>query len=122
MTLDLSKTATRLLKKLAISSTSGDIVIRRTTLTQDVTLGTVVEGASVDTSVTGAPLDFEKAVKSGLALREGEQGFVVDNAYKPEVGDSVLFAGGVFKILRVITKCSGAIPQVYLIRSEGVAP
>lgn len=116
MALDLSATATRLLRNLAATSESGFLVRRRIIGGSYDPINGDTPGTTEDTGLNGAALKSAKGLLPDSRIIADAQPVVIDNKVKVLHDDTVLVGGVEKTVLQVDTINHAGTVQVYIIQ------
>lgn len=114
MALDLSATATNLMRNLAATGESGYLKLeRRTAGTEDPDTGVVTPGAASELPVNGALVGYREAEVDGNRIIKGDKKAVIDNLVQPLPSDVFIAGGKRFTIVAIEPVNHAGAVQVY---------
>ena len=114
MALNLSATATGLLRKLAATSESGYLKLeRRTGSTEDPDTGIVTPGFAGELWINGALTGYRETEIDGNRIIKGDKKAVIDNLVKPLPSDVFIAGGDRFAIVSIEPVNHAGVVQVY---------
>ena len=114
MALDLSATATNLLRTLAAASESGYLKLeRRAAGTEDPDTGIVTPGTPSELPVNGALVGYREAEVDGNRIVKGDKKAVIDNLVQPLPSDVFIAGGKRFTIIAIEPVNHAGVVQVY---------
>ena len=116
MALDLSATATRLLRKLAATSESDFLVRRRVVGGGYDPINGDIPGTNEDTGLNGAALKNIQGLIPDSRIIVDAQPIVIDNKVEVLTDDSILVGGVDKSVLQVDTINHAGTVQVYIVQ------